>query len=157
MKTKLTLAELAVSSERDLGASSWLRIEQSRIDDFAAATDDRQWIHIDSQRAADGPFGGTIAHGYLTLSLIPILLRDLIRVTDAETGVNYGLDGVRFTSPVRVDDRVRLRATIIEAEIRPGGAVRYRLRVSMEIEHGSRPAMIGEAIFLRYPGAVPQV
>jgi len=98
--TELTIAELEETGERELGTSSWVQIEQRRIDLFAEATDDHQWIHVDPAAAAQGPFGQTVAHGYLTLSLLPALLSEVLSVTDARMGVNYGVERVRFTSPV---------------------------------------------------------
>ena len=95
--TGITLAELAGSGERDFGASKWVTVDQQHIDLFADATGDHQWIHVDPEAAKAGPFGGTIAHGYLSLSLLPVLLSDVIAVSDQRMGVNYGIDRVRFT------------------------------------------------------------
>src|SRR6266487_5999417 len=106
MPTELTLKELAEAKDRDLGASPWVRIDQRHIDLFAEATGDHQWIHVDPEAAAQGPFGTTIAHGYLTLSLLPALLSEVLRVTDARMGVNYGVERARFTAPVRSGTRV---------------------------------------------------
>src|SRR5436190_80883 len=102
-----SLAELHEAVGEHLGYSGWHRIEQSRIDAFADATGDRQWIHVDPERAAHGPFGGTIAHGYLTLSLLPMLVAQIYRVSGVRMGVNYGLNRVRFPAPVPVDSLVR--------------------------------------------------
>src|SRR3954467_1617102 len=98
MTTTMTLAELEGAVDRDLGAGSWFEITQERIDAFAEATDDRQWIHVDPDRAAEGPFGTTIAHGYLMLSLMPVLMGEIVNIGDAVMGVNYGTDKIRFTS-----------------------------------------------------------
>jgi hypothetical protein len=101
MAAQLTVEELERAGERELGTSSWFAIEQRNIDQFAEATGDHQWIHVDPEAAAQGPFGTTVAHGYLTLSLIPALLSEVFSITDAKMGVNYGVERARFTSPVR--------------------------------------------------------
>ena len=151
MAVSMTMEELASASGVDLGSSGWLEVTQAMIDRFAEATGDDQWIHVDQERAAEGPFGATIAHGYLTLSLLPVLLRDLLRVTDATMGVNYGLDRLRLTAPVKVDERVRARATLRSTEERAGGLL-VRLDVTVEIEDEDRPALIAEVLLLRYGG-----
>jgi acyl dehydratase len=150
--TTLTNAELLAAAERDLGTSEWVRIEQPRIDGFAEHTDDHQWIHVDPERAAQGPFGTTIAHGFLTLSLVPHLLAQIFRVSDEARGVNYGLDTVRFTSPVPVGAEVRLAATIRESEKRKDGGVMCRVAISVEIRGSQRPALVGELLLLSYAG-----
>jgi len=146
-RTQLTLEELRKAAERDLGASSWVTVDQGRINQFADATGDHQWIHVDEHAAASGPFGGTIAHGYLTLSLLPVLLEELLEVTDAKMGVNYGTERIRFTSPVPSGSRVRVRARLLRVDSRPQGAV-YRLGVEVEIEGSERPALVGEVVYL---------
>jgi acyl dehydratase len=148
---EITVAELAEASDLDLGASSWLELTQDRVDTFADASNDHQWIHVDAQRAADGPFGGTIAHGYLTLSLVPYLLKQLMVITDHGRGANYGLEKVRFTSVVRVGSEVRLAAVIPEATQRDDGGVQYRVALRIEVLGEERPAMVGESIYLTYP------
>ena len=154
MTTTLTLAELEQSVGRDLGTSGWHEITQERIDLFAEATGDRQWIHVDPEAAARGPFGTTVAHGYLTLSLLPHLLGELVRVGDAAMGVNYGTERIRFTSPVPVGSRVRLHARIAGAERRPVGVL-WRAAVEVEIEGREKPALVGEVVYLAAgaPGA----
>jgi acyl dehydratase len=154
MTTTLTLAELEQSVGRDLGASGWHEITQERIDLFAEATGDRQWIHVDPEAAARGPFGTTVAHGYLTLSLLPHLLGELVRVGDAAMGVNYGTERIRFTSPVPVGSRVRLHARIAGAERRAVGVL-WRAAVEVEIEGQEKPALVGEVVYLAAgaPGA----
>ncbi len=148
MATELTLKELAASSaERELGVSPWVRIEQERIDLFADATDDHQWIHVDRDAAKAGPFGGTIAHGYLSLSLLPALLADLIHVPDAQMGVNYGIDRVRFTSPVPVGSEVRAHARLLSTEPK-GDGILYKVGVQIEIRGQEKPAMVGEVLYL---------
>jgi acyl dehydratase len=148
---EITVAELADAHDLDLGASPWLELTQARVDTFADATDDRQWIHVDAERAADGPFGGTIAHGYLTLSLVPRMLKQLMVITDHARGTNYGLEKVRFTSVVPVGAEIRLAATIPTATRRDDGGVQYRVALRVEVLGQERPAMVGESIYLTYP------
>ncbi|MEM9369603.1 MAG: MaoC family dehydratase [Pseudomonadota bacterium] len=125
---------------RDLGASDWIRIDQATIDTFAHATGDRQWIHVDTERAGR-ELGGTIAHGFLTLSLIPRLGDPMLVVSGLKHRLNYGLDKVRFTSPVRVGARVRLTQKIADAEVRDAGTLLH-LDCAFEIEGQDRPACI---------------
>jgi len=143
----LTKDELREARDLDLGASEWIRIEQSAVDAFADATRDHNWIHVDQERAAQGPFGGTIGHGYLSLSLIPGLLYGMMNVTDAAMGLNYGVEKVRFTSPLPVGSEVRLKARIVSAEER-GDGILYRLGVEIEIKGQEKPAMVGEVLYL---------
>jgi acyl dehydratase len=145
--TELTIEDLAGSGERDLGASEWWRIEQRAIEQFADATGDHQWIHVDPEAAAKGPFGTTVAHGYLSLALLPALLHQLLVVTDARMGINYGIDKVRFTAPVPSGSEVRLKGRLLGAE-RRGEGVRYRVGVEVEIRGGDKPALVGEVVFL---------
>jgi acyl dehydratase len=149
MATRLTLAELEQAGERELGTSSWVTIEQRNIDLFAEATHDHQWIHVDPEAAKHGPFGQTVAHGYLTLSLIPALLSEVVSVSDATMGVNYGTERVRFTNPVPSGSRVRLHAKLAGAERRPTGVL-YRVAVEIEIENHDKPALVGEVVYLAY-------
>jgi acyl dehydratase len=148
--TELTLAELERSAGLDLGAGPWTRLDQERIDLFADATNDHQWIHVDRERAAAGPFGGTIAHGYLTLSLLPGLMRDLLTVTDARVGVNYGIDRVRFTAPVPTGSEVRLRARLGACERRGDGGLLYHVEVEVELRGAERPALVGDVLYAAY-------
>jgi len=145
--TKLTVEELAGGGERDLGASEWHRVEQRSIDLFAEATGDHQWIHVDPEAAAAGPFGTTIAHGYLSLSMLPMLMSEIVNVTDARMGVNYGIDKVRFTAPVPSGSEVRLKARLLGTE-RRGEGVRWRVGVVVEIKGSERPALVGEVVYL---------
>ena len=147
MATELTLKELAGSGERDLGTSPWVKIEQKQVDLFADATGDHQWIHVDPEAAKAGPFGGTIAHGYLSLSLLPALLGDVIRVPDAQMGVNYGIDRVRFTSPVPTGSEVRAHARLLSADPK-GDGILYKVGVQIEIKGQEKPAMVGEVLYL---------
>jgi acyl dehydratase len=145
--TQLTVEELASGSERELGASEWHRVDQRSIDLFAEATGDHQWIHVDPEAAAAGPFGTTIAHGYLSLSMLPMLMSEIVNVTDARMGVNYGIDKVRFTAPVPSGSEVRLKARLLGAEQR-GEGVRWRVGVKVEIKGSERPALVGEVVYL---------
>jgi acyl dehydratase len=145
----MSLAELEAAGELDLdlGAGPWHVIDQARIDCFADATDDHQWIHVDPVAAAAGPFGATVAHGYLTLSLVPKLFNELFTVSDALLGVNYGTEKIRFTSPVTVDSRLRLHARLVRATRRELGML-LDVEVRIEIEGSERPALVGEVLFL---------
>jgi acyl dehydratase len=138
----VTMAELPALAGTEIGTSEWLEVDQARIDRFADATDDHQWIHVDPDRAADGPFGGTIAHGFLTLSLFIPLWSGLLEVTDATTFVNYGLDRVRFTSPVPAGSRVRLTATLTSVEEVPRGGLQLAVSGVIGIEGQERPAVV---------------
>jgi len=143
----LTKQQLRDARDLDLGASDWVRIEQKAIDAFAEATNDYNWIHVDQERAAEGPFGMTIGHGYLSLSLIPGLLYGMMNVTDAAMGLNYGVEKVRFTSPVPVNSEVRLKARVVSSEPR-GDGILYRLAAEIEIKGQEKPAMVGEVLYL---------
>jgi acyl dehydratase len=133
-----------------LGHSDWMVIDQERIDRFADATGDHQWIHVDPAAAADGPFGSTIAHGYLTLSLTNMLLPTLLEVRGVSMGVNYGVNKVRFPSAVPVDARVRAGAEVVEVDEVAGG-VQVVIRITVEIEGHDRPACVVDSVsrFLR--------
>lgn len=133
---------------RDLGVTHWTTIGQDRIDQFAACTGDHQWIHVDVERARrESPFGGSIAHGYLTLSLVAALLIDLgIIPPDAASGLNYGLDKVRFLAPVKSGARVRLRAMLTSAEPQSGGRTLLKVTGTLEIENEAKPALIAELL-----------
>jgi acyl dehydratase len=146
---ELTLRELEQSGEQELGASQWVTIEQRAIDQFAEATGDHQWIHVDPEKAAQGPFGQTVAHGYLSLSLIPALLEQVLRVKDARMGVNYGIEKVRFTAPVPSGSEVRLLATLRSSE-RRGEGILFRLGVTIEIRGAEKPALVGEVLYLTF-------
>jgi acyl dehydratase len=146
MATSLTPADLQLG-ERDLGSSSWHTIDQRRIDLFAEATGDHQWIHVDPEAAAQGPFGGTIAHGYLSLSRVVMLLSEVLSVEGARMGINYGIDKVRFTSPVPSGSEVRLHAKLLSGEPR-GEGVLYKVGVQIEIKGADKPALVGEVLYL---------
>ena len=149
MSATMSFDELREAKDLDLGHGEWPEVTQEMIDQFADATGDHQWIHIDPERAAEGPFGQTIAHGYLTVSLLPILLRGLVNV-QASMGVNYGMDKLRLTSPVPSGSRVRAAAKLLDAQDKGGGLL-YRLEVTVEVEGADRPAMVGTVLFLVFP------
>ncbi|MFI1800474.1 MaoC family dehydratase [Streptomyces sp. NPDC020379] len=137
--------ELRAAVGEELGPSDWLEVDQKRIDLFAAATGDHQWIHVDPERAAAGPFGTTIAHGYLTLSLLPSLVPLLMRVSPMRMGINYGLNKVRFPAPVPVGSRLRARAVITEVTEVEGG-VQLTTAVTVEREGGGKPVCVAESV-----------
>lgn len=137
--------ELSAAVGETLGVSDWVIIGQERINAFADATDDHQWIHVDVERAAQGPFGGPIAHGFLTLSLLPAFLRQIYRVDDVRMTINYGLDKVRFPAPVPAGARVR-GVTQLLAVTTLDGAAQAKLATTIEIEGGSKPACVVESI-----------
>jgi acyl dehydratase len=143
----LTLAELESGAGRELGTSDWHEITQEQINQFAGATGDHQWIHVDPEAAANGPFGTTVAHGYLTLSMLPMLLSEVVSVSDAVMGVNYGTEKIRFTSPVPSGSRVRLHAKLVRAE-RRGPSVVWSVGVEVEIEGKEKPALVGEVVYM---------
>jgi acyl dehydratase len=151
MTRSLTLAELEEAKDLQLGASSWHTIDQERINTFAEATGDHQWIHVDPDAAANGPFGTTVAHGYLTLSLLPMLLSEVVSVSDAAMGLNYGTEKIRFTAPVPSGSRVRLHAKLNSSE-RKGPSVLYRMGVEIEIEGQQKPALVGEVVYMAARG-----
>ena len=149
MAVELTIEELREAKDVDLGASEWIEITQERIDGFADATDDHQWIHVDPEKAKDGPFGTTIAHGYLTISLLPAMVTSIVKVTGVQMGVNYGIDKMRLTAPVKVGSRVRAKGRLVDAQDK-GGGVLYKVAVEVEIDGEDRPALVGEVLYLVY-------
>ena len=142
--------ELLDNIGKDLGTTEWLTIEQDRINGFADATGDHQWIHVDPEKAKDGPFGACIAHGYLTLSLVNYFLPELIDVQGISMGVNVGLDRVRFPSPVTVGSRIRGRGEVVQVEEMKGG-IQSVVRVTVEIEGAEKPACIADTISRYFP------
>ena len=150
MRTFTSFDDLTAAVGEDLGASDWLTIEQGRVDAFAEATGDRQWIHVDVPRATAGPFGGTIAHGYLTLSLIPMLGAQVFSLETPGAKLNYGVNKVRFPSPVRVGSRVRAHVTMGEVTDLPAGK-QMLLRYTIEIEGADKPACVAETVVLLLP------
>jgi acyl dehydratase len=143
-------AALLPAVGQHLGYSDWLEIDQQRIDLFADATGDHQWIHVDPVRAAEGPFGRTIAHGYLTLSLANLFLPEIMRVDNVSMGVNYGCEKVRFPAPVPVGSRVRGGGEVISAEEVKGG-VQVVVRMTIEVEGSERPACVVDTISRFFP------
>jgi acyl dehydratase len=141
------LDELPTLSGEELGVSEWLRIDQERVNWFADATGDHQWIHVDEERAASGPFGGTIAHGYLTLSLVPYLGSQVFSLETPGAKLNYGVNKVRFPSPVRVGSRIRSRVVLGEVTELAAGK-QLTLRHTIEIEGADKPACVAETVVL---------
>ncbi|MEV5826994.1 MaoC family dehydratase [Spirillospora sp. NPDC052242] len=150
MITATGLDEIKALAGTDLGHSDWLEITQERVNTFADATDDHQWIHTDAAKAKDGPFGGTIAHGYLTLSLVIPLFNDLLAIQGTTMSINYGLEKVRFPSPVRVGARVRLAATVAEVTDVPGDGVQMTCDFTIEIEGSDKPACVARPVYRHY-------
>jgi acyl dehydratase len=144
-------SEILTKVGMSLGHSEWLEITQERINTFAEATGDHQWIHVDPERAKQGPFGSTIAHGYLTLSLVNYFLPQIVTVNNTSMGVNYGLDRVRFTSPVPVGSKIRARGELTKANELKGGAVQCVVKVTIEVEGSDRPACIADTISRFFP------
>jgi len=148
-------SELAAAVGQHLGYSDWLEITQDRVNRFADATGDHQWIHVDPERAKHGPFGGTIAHGYLTMSLVNLFLPQIMAVRGISMGINYGADKLRFPSAVRVGARVRGGGELLKVEEVKGGAVQATVRVTVEIEGSDRPGCVVETIS-RYVPTKPE-
>ncbi|CCG03406.1 MaoC family dehydratase [Blastococcus saxobsidens] len=152
MSTTTTMAELPSLTGQELGTSSWVQIAQERVDLFADATGDHQWIHVDVERAkAESPFGGPIAHGYLTLSLLIPMWSEVLTVSDATMAVNYGLNKVRFPSPVPVGSKLRLTATLKDVEEVAGG-LQLTVAAVIEAEGIPKPVCIAEPVFRFYGG-----
>lgn len=149
MTTVETLADLRERVGDELGTSSWIDVDQRRIDLFAQATDDQQWIHVDPERAKDGPFGTTVAHGYLTLSLLIPMWTEILEVRSVRTKVNYGLEKVRFPAPVPSGSKVRATATLRAVDAVPGGA-QLSVDLVMERDGGDKPVCVATALFRFY-------
>ena len=149
MKVFLSLDELKAAAGTELGVSDWLEIDQERIDRFAEATGDHQWIHVDPIRAESGPFGTTIAHGYLTLSLLPYFAVRNYRIEGGRMSVNYGLNKVRFITPVPVGSRLRGRTELVTVDELESGA-QLSFRTTIEIEGVERPACVAETLSRQY-------
>ncbi len=135
---------------RDLGVTEWMTVTQERVNTFADATDDHQWIHVDPVKAKDGPFGACVAHGYLTLSLAARFMPQLIEVRNMKMGVNYGCDKVRFPAPVRVGARIRGRGELVAIERAKDGSLQSTLRLTVEIENEPKPACVVDTISRYY-------
>lgn len=149
MKTFKTLAELAACSGQEVATSDWISVTQPMIQMFADATGDRQWIHLDAERAKTGPFGATIAHGFLTLSLLPRFFQSALRVEETRMGVNYGLNKVRFTAPVPSGSRLRARIELLGSAPIEGG-MQFEWRVTVEREGSDRPVCVAESLLRQY-------
>ena len=149
MTTTTTMGELAGLQGQELGSSDWYEVTQEAVNLFADATGDHQWIHVDVERAKQGPFGAPIAHGYLTLSLGPALLPQILRIEGISMGVNYGLNKLRFPAPVPVGSKVRLGATLESVEDVAGGAQAV-LGLTFEVEGKDKPVCVAEAVFRYY-------
>ena len=149
MKHYAHLADLQALVGQTLGSTDWLTVEQSRIDQFAQATGDHQWIHVDPERAAKGPFGTTIAHGFLTLSLLPVMSEQAFAIDDVRMGINYGLNRVRFPTPVPAGSRLRAHLKLKAYEPLPGGA-QLTVEVTMELEGADKPACVAESVSRRF-------
>jgi acyl dehydratase len=143
------LADLQAAVGQEIGLSDWLAVDQHRIDLFAQATGDHQWIHTDPVRAAAGPFGATVAHGFLTLSLLPHLFESAFDIADVRMGVNYGLNRVRFMAPVRVGSRLRGRFRLLAYEPLAGGA-QLVTEATLELEGSAKPACVAESVSRRF-------
>ncbi|MCT9931681.1 MaoC family dehydratase [Planotetraspora sp. A-T 1434] len=144
------LAELKAAKGEHLGHTDWREITQDRVNLFADATDDHQWIHVDPDRAKDSPFGGTIAHGYLSLALLPSFAAELFRVDGLQMAINYGLNKVRFARPVPVGSRIRAAAEIVDVKGTPAGTL-ANVRVTIEVEGIDKPACVAETLSLLIP------
>lgn len=152
MKHYEKLQDLAALVGSTLGTSDWIMVDQQRIDLFAQATGDHQWIHVDPVRAAKGPYGGTVAHGFLTLSLLPELGQTALKIDDVRMGINYGLNKVRFPAPVKSATRVRGHFKLLAFDPLPGGA-QLTIEVTMQAEGSDKPVCVAEAVSRRYTQA----
>jgi len=149
MRTFESLAEFAAATGETIGQSEWMTVTQDDVNQFAKATGDHQWIHVDEDRAVAGPFGGTIAHGFMTLALLPRLQHQMYTVNGIKLAVNYGLNKVRFPAPVAVGSRVRARSSLVSVDELGDGALQAIVLTTIEIEGSSRPACVAESI-VRY-------
>ncbi len=150
MKTFNTLNELAACIGQEIAVSDWVTITQQQVNTFADATGDHQWIHVDADKAKAGPFGGTIAHGFLTLSMLPRIMESALNVLDVRMGVNYGLNKVRFISPVPVGSRLRGRMTLVSSETIENNGKQMVWDTTIEIEGNGKPACVAQAVIRSY-------
>ncbi|TYB60704.1 MaoC family dehydratase [Nonomuraea sp. PA05] len=150
MRTFANVQELKAAVGEKFGPTEWRTVTQEQVNTFAEATDDHQWIHVDVERAKEGPFGGTIAHGYLTLSLLPSFMFSLVKVEGIAMGVNFGLDKVRFPRPVPVGARIRAVGELTDVKGTPAGHL-SKLKMTIEIEGEKRPACVAETLSLYVP------
>ncbi|MBE7325938.1 MaoC family dehydratase [Nocardioides sp. Y6] len=150
MRTFTSLDDVRSAAGEELGHGDWLLVDQTRVDQFADATGDHQWIHVDAERAAAGPFGGTIAHGYLTLSLVPLLGASVFALETPGAKLNYGVNKVRFPQPLRVGRRIRGHVAVADVADLASG-VQLTLRTTVEIEDEAKPACVAESVVLLLP------
>ncbi len=148
---EVPVAELAAWKGKVLGPGEWRTVTQEQVNLFADATGDHQWIHVDEEKAKAGPFGGTIVHGYMTLSLLPSMQQELWQLTGALMGINYGSDKVRFLTPVPVGSRVRLSVTIGDVQTRPDGSLLLSNEATVEIENAPKPALVAQTLAMVVP------
>ncbi len=151
VKTFQTIAELAACVGRKVAVSDWLTVTQQQVNLFAEATGDHQWIHVDPEKAAKGPFGGPIAHGFLTLSLLPKFFESAFEIAQSRMGVNYGLNKVRFTSPVPVGSRLRAHMLLLATQAIDNDGVQMTWEVTVEREGADKPVCVAESLVRRYP------
>ena len=150
-KTFQTLQDLAACVGQEVAVSDWITITQEQVNQFAEATGDHQWIHVDVERAKAGPFGGPIAHGFLTLSLLPRFFESTLDVVESRMGVNYGLNRVRFMSPGPVGQRLRARMKLLSSEPIANDGLQMTWEVTVELEGSTKPACVAESVVRRYP------
>ena len=150
MAKTIEVKDLKAHEGEHLGSSDWHQVTQDQVNMFADATGDHQWIHVDAERAKSGPFGGTIAHGYLTMSLVPMLLQEIWQVSGMRMGLNYGINKLRFPAPVPVGSKVRADATLASVEEVGGGGLQTTLAVTIEVEGQDKPACVAEIVFRYY-------
>ncbi|MGZ5272077.1 MAG: MaoC family dehydratase [Ramlibacter sp.] len=151
MRTIASLAELPALVGQEVAVSDWVTITQEQVNQFAEATGDHQWIHVDVEKAKAGPFGAPIAHGFLTLSLLPRFFETALAIRGTRMGVNYGLNKVRFTAPVPVGSRLRARLTLLACEPIENGGMQMTWKVSVEREGADKPVCVAESLGRRYP------
>ena len=151
MKTFQTLSELAALVGQEVAVSEWITVTQEQVNLFAQATGDHQWIHIDVEKAKSGPFGGPIAHGFLTLSMLPQFFQSAMKVLETRMGVNYGLNKVRFTAPVPVGSRLRAHMKLLKSEPIDQGGTQMAWEVSVEREGSAKPVCVAESLARHYP------
>jgi acyl dehydratase len=143
-----TPRDLLTLGGAELGTSSWVEITQGQVNQFAEATGDHQWIHVDPQRAKAGPYGGTIAHGYLTLALAPVFMAEVLTIDAFDAVVNYGVNKVRFPAPVPVGSKVRATITLVSAQERSGGTIEATFTIRYEVQGSERPPCVAETVYL---------
>jgi acyl dehydratase len=151
MKTFQTLADLAACTGQEVAVSDWITITQQQVNLFAEATGDHQWIHVDPEKARTGPFGAPVAHGFLTLSLLPRFFESSFEILGSRLGVNYGLNKVRFTAPVPVGSRLRARMTLLATEPIANAGLQMTWQVTVEREGADKPVCVAESLVRRYP------